>query len=100
MSAQIRHKSSVYHISEYGRLQTCCVGIDQEKQGVFGQKLCSECDQGKDVLFNLPNLAFGAAPVGGRVHDDAVIGAAPTNLTLYKFYAVVHQPADRCIREI
>lgn len=98
MAAMFWYDGSVHHVSEYCRLQPRGVGIDQEKQGIVGEQFCGKLDQREYILLDLPDFSFGTAPVGGRIHDDAVVGIAAAELPFHKFYAVVHQPADRRVR--
>ena len=56
----------MHHVGENRGLESGGVGVDEEKQGILGQQLCGQFDQGKHVVFNLPDLPFGTAAVGGR----------------------------------
>ena len=50
-------------------------------------------------IFQLPDLAFRTAPVGGRVEDDRVVAVAAADLAVDEFTAVVDKIADRRVRK-
>ena len=47
-----------------------------------------------DGILDLPDLAFGAAAVRGRIHDDRIIVVPSADFPFYKFHTVVYDPAD------
>ncbi len=50
--------------------------------------------QARQVVFDLENLAFGAAPVAGRVEDHEIIPAVAAVLAFEEFAHVIDDPAD------
>ena len=48
-------------------------------------------------FFYFPDFSFWSATVRRRVHDDGVVMIAAADFTLYEFYTVIDDPADRCI---
>ena len=46
-------------------------------------------------ILDLPNLPFWSAAVRRRIHNDSIVMIAAADLTLYEFYAIIHDPADR-----
>ena len=89
----------VQQIGEHGGLQSCGIRVDQHKERIIGQKPAGIHQEGINAVLDLPDLALGAASVGGRIHDDRVIGISPSYLALYKFAAVIDEPADRSVLE-
>ena len=82
------------HVGQHRRSQAGGVRVDQEEQGMIGQKLSAQFHQGVNGVLDLPDLALGSPPVGGRIHDDGVIVIAPPDLPFYEFDTVIHQPAE------
>ena len=85
------------HVSQDSRSETGCVGVDQEKQRIVGEKLCTQLDEWVDGVFNFPDLTLWSTAVGRRVHDDRVVVIATADLALYEFHTVIDKPADRGI---
>ena len=97
-TAVLRLYFQTEQIAQDGRGKTGGVGIDQEEQRIIRQQLCTELYEGMDRIFDLPDLALRTATVGRRVHDDGIVVVATADLTLYEFYTVIDQPADRSVR--
>ena len=93
VTADILGQQGAQHILHHRGRQAGGVGIDQEEQGVVGQQLDALRHQRIHLLLQLPHLAAGSATVGGRIHQDAVVGVAAALFTLDELDAVVHQPA-------
>ena len=85
-------------IGKHCRCKTCGVGISQGK--ITGSSLRisvqSRIESINGVL-DLPDLSFGTSSIGGRIHDNAVVVIAATDLPLHKFHTVIHQPTDWCL---
>lgn len=97
--AMIFFQHRVHHIAQYRRLQSGCVRIDQEKQRFIGQQLSTQLYQRINCILNLPDFSFRASAVRWRIHNNCIIVISTTDLTFYKLYTVVHDPADRSVLE-
>ena len=87
------------HIGKNSRSKAGCVGIDEEEQRFLGQKLYTELNQRMNTILNLPDLSLWAAAIGRRIHDNGIIVIPPADFSFNKFYTVIHQPADRSLRQ-
>ena len=85
------------HIGQYCRLKTGCVGINKEEKRIITQDLGTQFHQRMNCILNLPDLTFRSSSIRRRIHDNRIVVIAAADLPLYKFLAVIHQPADRCI---
>lgn len=52
-----------------------------------------------DRFFYFPDFPFWSTAVGRRIHDNGIVMIAAADLTLYEFYAVIDDPADRRIAQ-
>ena len=50
-----------------------------------------------DRFFYFPDFPFWSAAVRWRIHDNGIVMIAAADLTLYEFYTVIDDPADRRI---
>lgn len=91
------HNSSE-HVCQYSRLKSCRVGVDQEKQRIVRENLCTQFYQWVNRFFNFPDFTFWSSAVRWWIHDDGIIVIAAADLTFYEFYTVINQPADRSVR--
>ena len=87
------------HVCQHGRREAGRVGIHEEEKGLITQKLSSQTDERMDGIFNFPDFPLWSPAIGRRIHDDTVIVIAAADLALYKFSAVIHEPADRRIAQ-
>ena len=87
------------HVAQYGGLQSGGIGVYQHEKGSIRQKKGAALQEGENTVLNFPDLALGSSAVGGRIHDDRIVAAAPADLTLYELSAVIHKPADVCLAQ-
>ena len=96
--AQLAHrlrprKNSLGQIIQYQRRKAQRIEVDHEKMVGRVEQLLAELEQLVQLVFELPLLAVGAAPVGGRVQDEALVVAAALHLAAHVFHGIFHQPA-------
>ena len=61
---------------------------------VFGvEQLLAELEHFIELIFQLPLLAVGAAAVGGRVENKALVLAAALHFAAHVLHGVFHEPA-------
>ena len=70
------------------------VAVEKEKQGFPVQQLGALLDEGIDMGLKPEHLPVGPPAIGGRIHDDAMIGPSPALFPAYKFQTVIHQIPD------
>ena len=92
-------KFSRKHISKNCRCQTCCIGIDQEKQRLIAENLCTQLNQIMDTILNLPDLPLRSTSIRRRIHNDRIIMVPSADFTLNKLHTVIHQPSYRRISQ-
>ena len=85
------------HIGKYSWSQSCSIRIHKKEQWMFTKQLRAQFDQRMNCLFNLPDFSFWSSPVRRRIHNDSIVMVAPADFPLYKFYAVIYNPANRSI---
>ena len=74
-----------------------CTGVYKEKQWVIRENLGTQFNQRVNGVLNFPDFPLGASSVRRRVHDNGIVFVSSADFPLYKFYAVIHQPANRCV---
>ena len=84
----------VQHIAENSGLQAGCIRIDQEEERPVREQKSGPLQEGENAVLYFPDFPFGASAVRRRIHYDRVVVVSSPDLALYKFAAVVHQPAD------
>ena len=97
MPAEALADDGLEDIGQHRRRKAGGVGVEDDEQGIVTQNAGYQLHKGIEVFLQPPHLAGGAPAVGGRVHDDGVVPAAPADFAFHIFGAVVHNPADGLI---
>ena len=76
-------------------------GIDgeHEEARIIRQQLPGKINQFRQIAFQLPNFAIGAAAIFGRIKDQAVIFCPAPHLAAKEFQRIIDDPAHRRIAQ-
>ena len=61
------------------------IGVDEEKECIFFQYLCTQLKELVDVVFHLPDFTLRATSIGWRVHDDGIVLVATADFSFHEF---------------
>ena len=69
----------------------------EDEARIIRQQLPGKIDQFRQIAFQLPHLAIGAAAIFGGIKDQAVIFCPAPNLAAQEFQCIIDDPAHRRI---
>lgn len=70
------------------------VGGEDEQAGTGGEDLTAKIEKFRQLAFNFPDVAVGAAAEGGRVKENAVIAGAALDFAANIFHGIFDNPAN------